>query len=462
MNSVEKISFFKDLQKELKAQGSKLSWWQVTEVTRESVQRLYQGCPKKSLVPHQNRWVDERSYAMSVQVPGKNADTLGQAQMDLDINVSIAEQIKMIVVMAQQTENKAWTPVDPPAEDFPEVQTADPFILKDMGSVMYTLEQDAVEAIQTLKDIKVTTAELYVRKADVNRVTSTGIKTQKYLSDVYFEIAMEQTPDHKNQEVNSVTTSVSSTDINIKDFIAKIAEETVSLGLTEEPATTDSAVILVDDDAISSFTSALCSQLNCANEYFQFPYLKEGHDFKAEGDSLTLTLDPFVPAMIDSSPYTGEGLVACKATVIDSGKVTTQIVGNRFGQYLDKKPNAIIGNMMVPVGAYSKDELLAKHTNVIEVIKFSSLLVDDQKLTWSSEIKLAKQHHADGSMTLLKGGVVSGHVGDNLKQCFFSKEAGRVNFPGTGFYEGKGYVGPKYMLIASGVSIVGQAKGVQS
>lgn len=462
MSTLTQTQFFEDLQNELKAEGHALKWWQITEVNRESIQRLYQGDVRRYLVPHQNRWVDERSYAMSVHVPGKTEETLGQAQMDLDMNVPIAEQIAVIISMAQQADNKAWMPVSPPKEDYPEVQTADPLILEDMEGVMSSLEQDAISAIQNLNDIKVTTAELYVRKAQVKRVSSTGIATSKDVSDVYFEIAMEQTPDHKNQEVNNVTTSVSSTDINIKEFIEKTAVETASLGLTEEPVTTESAVILVDDDAISSFTLALCSQLNCANEFYQFPFLKEGHDFQAEGDSLTLTLDPFVPAMVDSSPYTGEGLLARKETVIDEGKVTTQIVGNRFGQYLNKTPNAIAGNMVVSLGSHSKAELLAKHENVIEVIKFSSLLVDDQKLTWSSEIKLAKQYHADGTITLLKGGVVSGHVGDNLKQCLFSKEEGRVNFPGTGFYEGKGYVGPKYMLIASGVSIVGQAKEVQS
>ena len=85
------------------------------------------------------------------------------------------------------------------------------------------------------------------------------------------------------------------------------------------------------------------------------------------------------------------------------------------------------------------------------------MLLNDSKLTWSSEIKLAKQYCEDGSFKLIKGGVVSGHVLENLKHCYFSKELARVNFPGTGFYEGKGYFGPSGMLILSGVSIVGES-----
>jgi predicted Zn-dependent protease len=447
--------FFKETQSSLNNLGDICLWWQLTSVSRESVERLYQGDVEDILRPHQIRNVDEKSYALEVLTPSDQDGMIGQARMDLDVTSPIEEQLDLVLEMAQNNLNKAWRPVEAPTEPYPEVATADPKILDCPETVLLNLEDKALKAIQDLANVKVTTAELYVRKAHVERLSSTGVTTQKDLSDIYFEIAMEQTPDHKNQEVNSVVTSVSSTDLDLKVFIEKIAEETLSLGQTQEPKTTESAVILVDAEAISSFLLAIKAQLNCADEYYQFPHLKEEDVFEYEGDALSLSLDPYMDAMVDSSPYTGDGFVAQEADLIVKGTVKTQIIGNRFGQYLDKTPNAIMGNMIVPAGTVTLEELRGKFKEYIEVIKFSSLLVDDHKLTWSSEIKLAKHHHADGRVTLLKGGVVSGNVRENLKHCYFSKELSRVNFPGTGFYEGKGYWGPASMLILSGVSIVG-------
>ncbi len=448
-------SFFQELHLYLEQQSEQLFWWEIRSVFRESFQRLYQSDEELILCPHQIRQVDEVSYALEVLVPVDQEGMIGQASLDVDCDAPLDEQLALAIQMAQNNPNKMWDPVQPPQEDYARVKTADDAILQDPQAVVLDIEREAKQTMVGLEGVAVTTAELYVCKSCVQRFSSTGVQMRKDLSDIYFEVAMEKTPDHQNQEVNNVLTSMSHDDLKVSEFIRKTAEETLILGQTQEPTTSESAVVLVNEDAISSFMAALRSQLNCANEYYKFPCLQEGDRLESEGDALHLRLDPFLPAMVDSSPYTGDGLIAQAADVIVEGQIQTQIVGNRFGQYLGKQANGILGNMVLSSGEYSVDDLRYKVPNVIEVIKFSSLLVDDNKLTWSSEIKLAKQYNEDGSVTLFKGGVVSGQVRENLKHCYFSKELGTVNFPGTGFYEGKGYYGPSKMLIMNGVSIVG-------
>ena len=175
-----------------------------------------------------------------------------------------------------------------------------------------------------------------------------------------------------------------------------------------------------------------------------------------ESDVLNLTLDPFIPEMSLSCGFTKEGMVAIKKDVIKDDTVVTQIVDTRYGQYLDKKPEGISGNIVVPAGRVKSDDFLELAGSYIEIIKFSSLLVDDVKLTWSSEIKLAKKYDSDGKVTLIKGGVVSGKLAENFKDFYFSKETSIINSPGSVWSEPIGYVGPKMMLIKSGVSIVGK------
>jgi hypothetical protein len=76
-------------------------------------------------------------------------------------------------------------------------------------------------------------------------------------------------------------------------------------------------------------------------------------------------------------------------------------------------------------------------------------------MTWSSEIKLAKQYHSDGTYTMIKGGVMSGNIWDNFADAMFSSNTGIVNFPPNSYNDAKGYVGPAWMLIRKGVSVVG-------
>ncbi|OED36647.1 hypothetical protein AB834_02710 [PVC group bacterium (ex Bugula neritina AB1)] len=436
-------------------QKSDIFWWQLYGVKVNSFQKLYESDSLGSLLPHQIREVDEFSCSLDILVLLEKEDRVGKAYLDLSPAISLESQWEKALELAYSNPNKKWLPVKPSSEPYVSLSTSDDQIINDPESVLMEVEKDVNQEIKALEGVQVTTAEIYVRNKQVTRRSSTGLFTEKNLSDIYFEIAMEKSPDHKSQEVNNVLTSVSKKDLCVKKFIEKTASETRSLGYVQEPTTNAKAQILVDEDAISSFMLALKSQLNCSNEYQHFPFLKKGDVLESQGDRLSLTLDPFIPQMIDSSPFTAEGLSSRSSQVIEDGKVINTVIGNRFGQYLGYEPNGICGNMIVPQGKFSLDELRVKGVEVIEIIKFSSLLVDDHKLTWSSEIKLAKQYRSDGSVTWLKGGVVSGDLRDNLRHCYFSKEMATVNFPSTGFYEGKGYKGPAGMLILEGVSVVG-------
>ena len=202
---------------------------------------------------------------------------------------------------------------------------------------------------------------------------------------------------------------------------------------------------------------AILNQLNCANEYMKLPCMHAGDQFGGgEGDALELALDPTIPCMVLSSAYTAEGLPAQGGTLIADNEVKQRVVGNRFGQYLELAPNGLSGNLVVKPGTLDKGKL--EGVEYVEVIKFSSLLIDSQKLTWSSEIKLGRHIAADGTVTLVKGGVVSGNLKENFIDCRLSPTLGNVNVPADSFAPALGYRGPDAMLITRGVSIAGQTK----
>jgi predicted Zn-dependent protease len=175
-----------------------------------------------------------------------------------------------------------------------------------------------------------------------------------------------------------------------------------------------------------------------------------------DSDKLNVTLDPSLPVMALTTPFTAEGMKPVKAQVIKDDVITTQIIGNRIGQYLKKEPNFIEGNMVVTLGSKSKEELLNSVDECIEITAFSSLLINPNTLTWSSEIKLGKLYKNGKFQHTLKGGVVSGNIKENFTNFNFSNDEIKINEVSSGFGPSKGYVGPNQMLIKAGVKVLGE------
>ena len=127
-----------------------------------------------------------------------------------------------------------------------------------------------------------------------------------------------------------------------------------------------------------------------------------------------------------------------------------------MASYLKKEANGIIGNVVIGPGTKTKDELLSSEPQCLEVISFASLLLNPSTLTWSSEIKLGKLHKKGEAPKIIKGGVVSGNLKENLKNFSFSKTLTKKNAVADIFETAKGNYGPDAMLIRSGVKIAGE------
>ena len=90
------------------------------------------------------------------------------------------------------------------------------------------------------------------------------------------------------------------------------------------------------------------------------------------------------------------------------------------------------------------------------MVSLSSLLVDANSLTWSSEIKVAFLWEKGKRVALLKGGVLSGDIRAGIGHAYYSKQCEDVHFPGDAYHDPIGYKGPSYVLFKEGVSVAGE------
>jgi predicted Zn-dependent protease len=453
--------FVSEVQLALRAlSGSgQLAAWSLRRTESRSSQRLYAAVNGLTLRCHQSRRVADGSFQVTVYVPLEEELQWGMATMDLVTFRAIEDQLSDAMACAKNSSNRRWKLAGMPAEAPVEVVTCDAQIRDMPESVMQQIEGRFVAAMAQTQGCQLNSAELFVNYCAIEVMNSEGLAYRVERSDLYLEAAMEAAGRENDKEVHEYATAVALADLDVEAFVAQCAMQVAVLGDSDEPETAESAVILIDKMALSQMLEAVVQQLNVANEYQRFPFLKEGDLLGGgSGDALTLTLDPAVPCMALSGAYSAEGLPARSGLVIEKNVVKERLIGNRYGQYLELKPNGVEGNMMVEAGTLSREALCGQA--YLEIIKFSSLLIDPRKLTWSSEIKLGKRVGADGSETLVKGGVVSGNLKENFVDCHFSRTIGTVNMPGTGFDAAVGYRGPEWMLIRRGVSVAGKREGV--
>ncbi len=432
-----------------------LTGWSLNATESRSLQRLYSSPDGAVLHGHQSRRVDGEAYKLSVYIPSETEGLVGTSMIDLVTYLPVTEQIDNAVSLAACSQNKKWDLAKPPAEEPEAVETCDPDVRDHPENVADEIEKQFSSAFAETDGCALNSAELFVNYSISAQSNSEGLAYETELSELYLEAAMEIAGQENDKEVHEHTTSVTVEDLNVKNFIRECALQVATLGDSAEPDTQDGATILIEKDALSQMLDALLNQLNCINEYLKLPFLKIGDTFGGgEGDTLNLGLDPTIPCMVLSSGYAIDGLPAKGGTLIENNEVKNRIIGNRFGQYLGLEPNGLSGNLVVEPGTLDKKNL--QGLEYTQIIKFSSLLIDAQKLTWSSEIKLGKHVAADGTVTLVKGGVVSGNLKDNFSDCRLSSTIGTVNVPKGSYAPPRGYKGPDAMLITKGVSIAGK------
>ncbi len=440
--------------------GSGLFGWTLTTETAVSHQALMIGKDGNALTVFQSRQVADDCATLRVFTRHGTPVRQGVAVVTLDPMADPSAQIAVACDASRGVDNPPWNLPAPPLSDYPGVTTADQAVADNPSGEHARLIAVASRESARLKGVQINSAEAYVSFRRLRFESSTGIVAQRAVSEVYFELAAERLPGPNVQEVSPLVEATSVDGLDLPEYFERVAEEACALTGAELPPTSRNATIVIGPEAITALLHELRGQLQADAEYERGPHLIPG-DSVADGalakggEALTLTLDPFRPAMVESTPFTSEGLSAERGLVIEDGVVRKQLVSARMGQYLGRPANGICGNMLVPLGCSDKAVWLATLPEVLEIRTFSSLLINPRTLTWSSEIKLGRRYRSGHLPVTIKGGVVSGSLRKNLCDCAFS--SGRIvrsDLP-DGWKSARGYDGPDAMLIRAGVQVAG-------
>ena len=444
--------------------GSQFYGWRLSTNESTSLQSLLVGNEEQGFESYQDRDVKDLSYYVEIYTRHGNPEVMGSSVSSIDTLGSLDEQILKIYENSLLVGNKRWdlaTPADNLGMEYLQITTSDQGISDDIERAHQTLLTTVSDTAKANNGVKINSGELFTNRESKFFETSTGLTGGKDKTDIYFEMALEKLPLPNTQEVLKYKKAISLEEADLASFMHEVIDETLSIQDTQLPTTQSDAVILVNGDVVSDFFHELVGLLFADREYAKQPFLENSQAVykgvkQSLSDTVQLTLDPTLAVMAKSSPYTNEGLIANKAIVIEHDIVKHQIVHHKIGQYLNKTANNIDGNIVLGLGSNSKKFLLDSVDECIEILAFSSLLIDSNTLTWSSEIKLGKLYRNGEFVSMVKGGVVSGDFRENLCDFSFDDKEIKLNSIGSVFEPSKGYIGPNAMLIRAGIKIAGE------
>ncbi len=447
------------LKSELSSRGD-VKGWAVFQTHTQRRERYFM-MDGGALALDQDR--DSRSESVHLQVfvrsakPGRQGEILKK----LSTAVPLDEQLDSAIQAAKQTDHQAWDlPTEIPS-GLPELKTSDPRMAEDLEKVMAELTDRISRSVGKKRDTNFNSSELFLSLHDRTAHLSNGVTHRSSQSRIYVEAAYSKTilgSDGKprSDEYLNTSWSVSLEDMPIEKLFDETSERAEASLETEKPRTGTYPVI-VDSEVLATLLGGYISHLSAQNSYLSLPFQRAGEELipGAEGDLLTLTLDPSLPFGADTVALSDDGLVQRPLRIVEKNRVIATLADKRHSDWLNIPASTVRGNLVVEPGTWSFLALTQAGPLVIEILQFSGLFADPISGTFSSEIRLAKLHdNINGTVTYLKGGSLSGSIVENFRKTQLSDKRVKRSSFSSDSPAGHGYFGPEFALLGD-VSIVG-------
>lgn len=367
----------------------------------------------------------------------------------------LEEQIDSAIQSAKQTDHEAWQMPERLPDSIPEVKSFDPKIREDLESVMRELTEKIQDEVSKKRKASFNSSELFISNHTRELHFNHGGVHRSQQSRIYLEAAYSG----KKDEYLSRKWSVGLEDLSVKDLFTEAAERSLSI---DEVCKTPGGVypVLVDHEVAGLIMNDAASWMSGSNVYMKLPHRKVGEDWVkgAKGDLITMSLDPTLAFMSDTTALSNTGLIQSPIKLIDKNKVKTWTTDTQYAQYLKTEPTTVRGAVVVAPGQTTKSEMLKKYPKVLEILQFSALFTQPTTGTFSSEIRLGLLYENGKPSKFVKGGSLSGSLFENFTNATLSSELVKHNEFESGFGFGTGggraYYGPAFMLL-NDVSVAG-------
>ena len=415
--------------------------WLVRHVCKRSTQHYVIGA-----VPESRRSVTSEQAVVTVMNdhPGAEAShgpQRGEAQVTIlptDVG-QLTAKLKQAVFMAELTDNPPYTPA-PPA-DYPEVQLAEAEMQSAPRRVAERLVDQLTEALARERDVRLSSAEVFVEERDIAIENSRGASGRQLCTDLLLDFVLLASNGDNEMESHIAVKRRRSAGLDIAEMArqqAQYARDALEAGTPR----TGVFPVLVSDEALvelllSEGDSPLVLLSSAELKYQQLTRWELGQPALLEeptGDPLTMYSNALAPFGTRSGCFDADGLPGQRTLIIDNGILKRFWASNRYAQYLQIDASGSFGTMELATGSMPFAALQDDHELLYHIVAFSAMSPDPITGDFVGEIRLGYELE-NGQRRPIRGGSVSGNLLAVLAAASLSQESA---FHGD-------YLGPKAM-----------------
>ncbi len=458
------------------AEGA-ITGWLLAEERVHRRERYFLAEPTAALAIDQDRASDSYNVVLTLFVAllveagaGVGAEQRqGEISKKLFTTLPLPEQLAAAMAAARQTDQRSWALPPAYGGDLPNLLTADPDLLEDMDGCMEKMTAQIAAAVNVVRPTRFNSAELFMSLHRRQWHLSNGLSYEAAQTRIYVEAAysMAQTvaegsadgsisSGQISDEYLHTQWAVNMADISVSALFDETSERAMRM-LQVRPPIAGNYPVIIDAEVLATLFHDQLGQLSAVNAYNKLPFIAPGAELikAAQGDLITMALDPDLPYGADTALFSRAGVRQQYLTLVDKNIVQATAADQQHASYLGLPVTSVRGNLVVAPGSLNHAQLSQAAPLVIEILQFSGLFTDANSGTFSSEIRLARVYdNANGSVHYIKGGSLSGAVADNFKGLRLSSDVVKHTHFSSAAPRGQGYLGPQYALL-SDVSIAG-------
>jgi PmbA protein len=324
---------------------------------------------------------------------------------------------------ARWVRNQRYPLVEPGAA--PEPMPRSSFAGKPLEAWLGPLAQ-TIFAQEQHAEARINSAELFLSRAENRILNSTGLDVGYESYAGYLELVVEDDVDKKGKSEVELYREVDFSEFDTDFLAAEVRRQLASCADRRNAGPAPHLKrypVLLSGDPVPEFFGYYLIRSAAESVYAGISTAKVGQCIQGdtiEGDTLSLTLDPFLRGSTASAPVDGDGFPLRSTPIVNNGTLERYWGPLRFCHYLEVPPTGTPGNVIIQPGSRSLGEL--RGGPQLEVVYFSDFITEPLTGDFGGEIRLAYYTDGEGNRSIVTGGSVSGNVRDVQSRMLFSKE----------------------------------------
>ncbi len=412
---------------------TRISAWSIVASIHNGYQ-IYTNLGKQEAI----RAVTQKQWRILLHTPLKNTageQQIGQTSVEIvEGERDIQSRINAAVEQARLHGLPPYT-LPSPGAVYPDFNDTDPAIRDNPWKTLEQLEDQIREAVSRENHIETAASEFFLNHTALQLINSNGLNLETENSDVVWDICLLYNNGASETEFWDVKKRAGTHHMDIGKEISRFAQFARDAAVAKAPKSGTCPVVLTGDNLYILLLYFL-NHSGALSAYNDAAMFKPGQPVLPEpfkGDNLSIASNAILRGGTHSYRFDNEGFPGQRIPVIADGVLKQYWGTAQHAQYLGIKPTGAFGNIEIPPGTCSWDELFQGSDRVILVHQFSTFDPQPVAGNYLGEIRVGYEYRADGTVIPLRGGSVTGNVVDGMINCRFSREC-------ETFY---GYFGPR-------------------